>query len=191
MFTFSPGDTTLFREGGTVVSYMATQHFTPTFTPGIYIRAGILIPGPVSNVASIPFYKSTDRVIIEDLVVSENGKNLYRVTKFFTALSPVYNWDGQEVPATARIEELTGNLIRIVKRYLCEENIQAPNGPDTSGVKLGIAQINLIAKNGKGEQTLFVWENTDYTTQVPQLSYATGSKEVFEPVSYGNGTLAL
>ena len=190
LFVFSPGDTTLFREGGTIVSYIATQHFTPTFTPSVYIRAGILIPGIVNNVTSIPFYSTTEKFRLEDLVVSEDGKNIYRVTRFFTAFSPVFNWDGQEVPATARIEELSGRLLRVVSEYVCEENIQAPNGPDTSGVKLGVAQINLLAKNSR-ESTLFIWENTNFSTQVPELSYSTGSKEVFQPVSYGSGTLAL
>jgi hypothetical protein len=190
LFVFSPGDTTLFREGGTVVSYVATQHFTPTFTPSVYIRAGILLPGLVNNVASIPFYSTTEKVRLEDLVVSEDGKNIYRVTQFFTAFSPVVNWDGQEVPATARIEELSNRLIRVVNKYICEENIKAPNGPDTSGIKLGVAQINLLAKNSR-ESTLFIWENTNFSTQVPELSYSTGSKETFQPVSYGSGTLAL
>jgi hypothetical protein len=190
MFVFSPGDMTLFRQQGTVVSYMATQHFSPSFTPGVYVNGGILIPTNEAYGTAIPFFSSVQRPS-EDFILSEDGKNIYRVTSYFTARSPVFNWDGEEVTDTARIEELSGNLIRIVTRYDCEERIAAPNGPDTSGLKLGVAQITLRSKNALGQKTVFVWENTQFSTQVPALSYATGGKEVFDPVSYGNGTLAL
>ena len=190
MFIFSPGDTTLFRQQGTVVSYIATQHFSPSFTPGVYITNGILIPTNDSYGSAIPFFSPVQRPS-EDFILSEDGKNIYRVIGYFTAKSPAFNWDGEAVTDTARIEELSGNLIRIVTLYECENHIAAPNGPDTSGLKLGIAQISLRSKNALGQKTTFVWENTQYSSQVPALSYATGGKEVFEPVSYGNGTLAL
>lgn len=191
MFVFSPGDSTLFRQQSTVVSYVATQHFTPIFTPGVYIAAGILVPSNGSNYSAIPFYTSTNLRRHEDIVLSEDGKNMYRTTRYFTAKSPAFNWDGEEVTDTARIEELSGNLLRIVTRYDCEEQINSPNGPDTSGIKLGIAQITLRAKNALGAQNTFIWENTNFANEVPALSYATGGKEVFKPVSYGDGTLAL
>ena len=191
MFVFAPGDTTLFRQESTVVAYMATAHFTPLFTPGVYIASGVLIPTAGANAAAIPFFESSNVRPHEDFVLSEDGKNIYRVTRFFTAKSPAYNWDGQEVTDTARIEELSGNLLRIVTRYDCEERIKAPNGPDTSGLKLGVAQITLRSKNALGTRSTFVWENTQFFSEVPALSYATGGKEVFSPVSYGDGTLAL
>jgi hypothetical protein len=191
MFVFAPGDTTLFRQQNTVLSYVATKHFSPLFTPAVYINAGILVPTEVSNQTAIPFFASTGLRNFEELVLSENGKNMFRVTKFFTAKSPAYNWDGQEVVDTARIEELSGSLLRVVSLYKCEEQIKAPNGPDTSGIKLGIAQFFLRSKNALGAESVFVWENTDYASEVPALSYATGGKEVFNPVFYGDGTLAL
>jgi hypothetical protein len=191
MFVFSPGDTTLFREGNFVVSYMATRHFTPIFTPGVYISAGILVKSEGESQAAVPFFASTSDRYLEDIVVSEDGRNLYRVTRYFTAISPVVNWDAEEVIDTARIEELSGNLIRIVSRYDCEEQIKAPNGPDTSGIKLGVANITLRPKNALGSASVFIWENTAFFSEVPALSYATGGKEVFKPISYGDGTLAL
>jgi len=191
MFVFSPGDTTLFRESGSVVSYLTTRHFSPVFTPGVYIRAGVLVPSELSGRQSIPFFSATGERPVEDIVISEDGKNVYRTMRYFTASSPVYNWDGEKVTATARLEELSGNLLRVVNKYSCEEQIKAPNGPDTSGIKLGIAQISLTQANLRGNTSTFVWENTDYTTQVPQLSFATASKEALQPVSYGQGTLAL
>jgi hypothetical protein len=79
----------------------------------------------------------------------------------------------------------------VVSRYECEENIQPANGNDTSAIKLGVAQISLRPKNGLGTESMFIWENTNFASQVPALSFATGGKEVFDPVSYGSGTLAL
>ena len=146
MFVFSPGDTTLFRQQNTIISYVATKHFSPLFTPGVYINSGILVPTEASNQTAIPFFASTGTRNFEEIVLSENEKNMYRVTKYFTAKSPAYNWDGQEVVDTARIEELSGNLLRIVNRFECEEQIKAPNGPDTSGIKLGITQLSLRSK---------------------------------------------
>ena len=191
MFVFSPGDTTLFRQQSTIISYMATKHFSPVFTPAIYISAGILVPTEVLNKTTIPFFASTGLRKFEEILLSEDGKNMYRVTRYFTAKSPAYNWDGQEVVDTVRIEELSGNLLRVVTRYVCEEQIKSPNGPDTSGIKLGITQLSLRAKNAIGAQNIFVWENTNFASEVPALSYATGGKEAFNPVSYGDGTLAL
>jgi len=191
MFVFSPGDTTLFRQQNTIISFVSTGHFTPIFTPSVYIDNGILIPTNENTSNAIPFFASTDARDLEDLILSEDGKNLYRAMRYFTAASPAFNWDGQEVVDTARIEELSRNLLRVVSLYECEEQIQSPTGPDTSGLKLGVAQISLRAKNALGANSVFIWENTDSASQVPQLSYATGGKEVFEPVSYGKGTLAL
>jgi hypothetical protein len=191
MFVFSPGDTTLFRQQGTVQSFVSTKHFTPFFTPGVYINNGILIPGGDANSNAIPFFDSSGLRPAEDFVISVDGKNIYRAIRYFNATETVYNWDGLEVPNTARIEELSGNLLRVVAKYVCEERILAPNGPSTSGTKLGIAQITLRSKSSDATISQFVWENANYASQVPQLSYATGAKEVFNLVDYGDGTLAL
>lgn len=191
MFTFSPGDATLFRQQGAILSFVATQHFTPVFNPSVYIDAGILVAADNVTTATIPFFSVVEQRPLENIILSEDGKNLYRVMRYFTARSPVFNWDGQEVPDTSRIEELSGNLLRVVNKYTCEENILAPNGPETSGNKLGVFQITFRAKNAYATATEFVWENTQFASQVPQLSYATDAKEVFQPVSYGEGTLAL
>jgi hypothetical protein len=191
MFVFAPGDVTLFRQQNQVISYVATQHFSPAFTPGVYIENGVLVPGGFVNSNAIPFFGNEGIRPMEDFVISADGKNIYRVMRFFTSGDLAFNWDGVEVPNTARLEELSGNLLRVVTKYICEENILAPNGPATSGLKLGVAQITLQSKSGPGEKSVFVWENTNFSSQVPQLSYATGAKEVFAPVSYGDGTLAL
>jgi hypothetical protein len=191
MFVFSPGDTTLFRQQGTITSYVATKHFSPYFTPGIYIENGVLVPGGDVSSNAIPFFDPSGLRPSEDFVISTDGKNIYRTIRYFNAEPLVYNWDGLEVPNTARLEELSGSLLRVVTKYICEENILAPNGPATSGTKLGIAQIKLRSKSADRAVSMFIWENANYSSQVPQLSYATGAKEVFRPVEYGEGTLAL
>jgi len=191
MFTFSPGDVTLFRENNTVVSYVATKHFSPSFAPGVYIANGVLVPGGFVSNNAIPFYETGDLRLKENFIISEDGKNVYRVMRFFNAEPIVSNWDGLPSPNTARIEELSGNLLRVVVEYLCEESIIAPNGPATSGTKLGIAEIVLRSKSSNLVVTKFIWENTTTFSETPELSYATGAKEIFPPVSYGDGTLAL
>lgn len=191
MFVFSPGDVTLFREGNNIVSYLTTKHFTPVFTPNVYITNGVLIPGGFVTTNAISFFSIDGLRPAEDFVISEDGKNIYRVTRFFNAQQLVVNWDGFEVPNTARIEEVSGNLLRVVNKYLCEESIAAPNGPATSGTKLGVAQLSFRSKSSDLVVSEFIWENTNFFSQVPQLSYSTGSKEVFYPVEYGEGTLAL
>jgi hypothetical protein len=191
MFVFSPGDTTLFRQQGEIPSFLVTKHFTPIFTPPVYISAGVMVPTKNITSDAIPYLSASNDRLLENIVLSEDGKNLYRVMRYFTARSPVYNWDGEEVIDTARLEELGGNLLRIVNKYTCEESILAPSGSDTSGNKLGVFQVFFKAKNSYGSTTKFVWENTQVFSEVPQLSYATDAKEVFQPVSYGDGTLAL
>jgi hypothetical protein len=191
MFIFSPGDVTLFREGNNIVSYLTTKHFTPAFMPSVYIANGVLIPGGFVTTNAIPFFSTEGLRPAEDFVISEDGKNIYRTTRYFNAEQLVFNWDGFEVPNTARIEELSGNLLRVVNKYVCEENVAAPNGPATSGTKLGIAQLSFRSKSSDLVVTEFIWENTNFFSQVPQLSYATASKEIFAPINYGDGTLAL
>jgi hypothetical protein len=190
MFVFSPGNTTLFRNGAAVESYVATRHFSPFFTPGIYIENGLLVLGG-GNQESVPFFDSSGLRPAEDFVISEDGKNVYRTIRYFNAEPTVYNWDGLEVANKARIEELSGNLLRVVVKYLCEERIQPTSGSDTSGIKLGVNQVSLRSKSSDLVVNTFVWENTNYSSEVPQLSFSTGSKEVFRPVEYGEGTLAL
>lgn len=191
MFVFNPGDATLFRQQGTILSYTATQHFTPVFTPLVYIESGVLVPTKNITTDAVPFFAVTEERPVEDLVLSEDGKNFYRTTRYFTAKSPAYNWDGLQTVDTARIEELSGNLLRVVSRYICEDTILSPDGPDTSGTKLGVAQITFRAKNAYETENMFVWENTNSIAEVPQLSYATNAKAAFPAVKYGKGTLAL
>jgi hypothetical protein len=115
------------------------------------------------------------------------------------AFSPnltVTNWTNTTVTNTARIEEYEGNLLRYVDLYACEEKILSQLGRDISAIKLGIAQVTLIPKN-KGrfsnsqEKVVYVWENADSFTEVPQLSWYSGTAYAYQPPDYGDGTMRL
>jgi hypothetical protein len=69
-------------------------------------------------------------------------------------------------------------------------------GKDISAVKLGIAQITLIPKDSgrysnSFPKVIFVWENAETLTEVPQLSYYSGTTYSFTPPDYKQGTLNL
>jgi hypothetical protein len=114
----------------------------------------------------------------------------------FTPADTVVNWTNTTVANTTRNEEYAGNLLRYVDQYISEEAILSQLGRDISAIKLGIAQITIVPKN-KGrfansqEQVKFVWENTSTFSEVPQLSWSSGTSYPYSPPNYGSGTLKL
>ena len=202
MFTFFRGDRTFFRQGSTVLSFTATTNITPLFEFYIYQNNGSFVLTeqgqqteiPIANY--IPFFNPAYNQFAEDTVLSEDGRNLYRVMKAFTPGSTVTNWTNTTVVNTARNEEYAGNLLRYVSKYNCEENILSQLGRDISAIKLGIAQITLIPKdkgrftNSRGN-SVFVWENTPSALVTPQLSWYSGTQYPYTPPTYGEGTLNL
>ena len=121
---------------------------------------------------------------------------MYRVMLAFTPSATAVNWTNTTVTNTARFEEYQGNLLRYVDQYVCEENILSQLGRDISAIKLGIASITVIPKNSgrfsnSDQQAVFVWENTSSATEVPQLSWTSGSLASYSPPNYGTGTLKL
>jgi len=202
MFIFFRGDRTFFRQGSTVLSYTATTNITPLFEFYIYANNGSFVLTaqgqqteiPIANY--IPFFNPAYNQFAEDTVLSEDGRNLYRVMKAFTPGSTVTNWTNTTVVNTARNEEYAGNLLRYVSKYNCEESILSQLGRDISAIKLGIAQITLIPKdkgrftNSRGN-SVFVWENTPSALVTPQLSWYSGTQYPYTPPTYGEGTLNL
>ena len=203
MFTFFKGDQTFFRDGTEIKTYIATESVTPLFEFYIYLNNGVFVPlgeaDPsvfLQNIDYIPYFNPLYSETAEDIVISEDGKNFYRVMKAFTPGLTTVNWTGLTVANTARAEEYEGNLLRIVQAYQCNEQILSQQGEDISSVKLGVAQITIIPKNIKGatidqQQYRYVWENTNSNLEVPELSWAPGSTYVKNPPDYGNGTLSL
>ena len=202
MFRFFKGDRTFFRQGSQVVAYTATTNVHPLFEFYIYLENGIFVEtekyGPnqyeVGNY--IPYFDPAYVLYSEDTVLSEDGRNLYRTMLAFTPSDTVVNWTNTTVVNTARNEEYAGNLLRYVDQYVCEEDILSQLGQDISAIKLGIAQITVIPKNNgrftnSRQQSVFVWENAATLTEVPQLSWYSGTPYQYNPPQYGEGTMKL
>jgi len=202
MFRFFKGDRTFFRQGSQVVAYTATTNVHPLFEFYIYLENGIFVEtekyGPnqfeVGNY--IPYFDPAYVLYSEDTVLSEDGRNLYRTMLAFTPDATVVNWTNTTVVNTARNEEYAGNLLRYVDQYICEEDILSQLGRDISAIKLGIAQITVIPKNNgrftnSRQQSVFVWENAATLTEVPQLSWYSGTPYQDDPPDYGTGTMKL
>jgi hypothetical protein len=202
MFRFWKGDRTFFRQGTTLLSYTATTNVTPLFNFNIYLENGIFAPTAQYNSSQfvadqyIPYFNPAYAQYAEDTIVSEDGKNLYRVMKAFTPNLTVTNWTNTTVVNTARVEEYEGNLLRYVNKYTCEQDILAQLGRDISAIKLGIAQITLVPQNkgrftNDNEQYTYVWENTQTIEETPELSWYTGTTYGYRPPQYGEGTMRL
>lgn len=202
MFTFFTGDRTFLREGSNVISYTATSPVTPLFDFQIYLSSGVFVETSPSESFEIepegyiPLYNPSYSLVAEDTVLSEDGKNLYRVTQAFTPSQTVVNWTGLEEKNTARYEEFAGNLLRYVTMYKCEEEILPQGGKETSSIKLGVASITIIPKNNgrtsnSDSQLTYVWENTSSFAENPQLSWYTSTSFALSPPNYRSGTLAL
>lgn len=202
MFRFFKGDRTFFRQGSQVISYTATTNVHPLFEFYIYLENGIFVeterylPAQFESEDYVPYFDPAYVKYSEDTVLSEDGRNLYRVMLAFTPSSTVVNWTNTTVTNTARNEEYAGNLLRYVDQYVCEESILSQLGRDISAIKLGIAQITIIPKNNgrlsnSRSQSVFVWENAATITEVPQLSWYSGTPYPYSPPDYGTGTMKL
>ena len=202
MFTFFRGDRTFFRQGSKVMAYTATSNVTPLFQFYIYLQNGIFVPtesdplgtSPTDNY--IPYFDPKYAEYAEDTLISEDGRNYYRVMRAFTPSLTDFNWTNTTVVNTARIEEYKGNLLRYVNFYECEQDIFSQLGRDVSAIKLGIAQVTLIPKNSKRfsnslQEITYVWENTSTLAGVPELSWYTGTTYAYNPPNYSTGTLNL
>ena len=202
MFRFFKGDRTFFRQGSSVISYRATTNVHPLFEFYIYLENGIFVqdalyqPAQFESPNYIPYFDPAYVKYSEDTILSEDGRNLYRVMLAFTPEETVVNWTNTTVVNTARIEEFEGNLLRYVNKYACEEAILSQLGRDISAIKLGVAQITIIPKN-KGrftnsrEKLVYVWENAATIGDTPQLSWYSGTPYAETPPDYSEGTMRL
>jgi len=211
MFRFFKGDRTFFRQGSQVISYTATTNVHPLFEFYIYLENGIFVetdkylPTQFASQDYVPFFNPAYVEYSEDTVLSEDGRNLYRVMLAFTPPETVVNWTNTTVVNTARYEEFvpndtgregSGNLLRYVDQYVCEEDILSQFGRDISAIKLGVAQITVIPKNSgrfsnSRNNEVYIWENTASLSEVPQLSWYSGTPYSFTPPNYGTGTMKL
>jgi len=202
MFTFYKGDRTFFRNGNNVQSYTATSNVTPLFDFSIYYKDGVFIETEIFGATAfdseiyIPYFSPEYTLYAEDTVIGGDGRNLYRVMKAFTPQPTVTNWTSMIVNNSARYEEYSGNLLRYVSYYRCEEEILSQFGLETSSIKLGVSQISIVPRNSgrfqnSNQRVTYVWENTSSFTEVPELSWYTGSSFPYLPPNYKEGTLSL
>lgn len=202
MFTFFKGDKTFFRNGSKIQSYTATSSVTPLFNFEIYYNNKIFVETSFSEIGdqsyegSIPFYNPMYSEYAEDTLMDPIGGNYYRVMRAFTPQVTVTSWTGAQSPNSCRYEEYSGNLLRYVVEFVCEEPILPQFGDETSSIKLGACQItiipkNTLASNNKNQKIVYVWESTQSASETPELSWYTGTSFNFSPPSYNNGTLAL
>jgi hypothetical protein len=202
MFTFFSGDRTFFREGSEIFSYTATSAVSPLFDFQVYLKSSIFVDSESVNVdvidpgEYIPFYDPQYSENSEDTIVSEDGKLLYRVMRSFVAPEEVTNWSGTRSENTPRYEEYRGNLLQYVTGYECDDNILSQYGEQTSSIALGNCKITLIPRssNISSETSVsytFVWEKTTGLSEIPELSWFTGTPFPFSPPDYKGGTLAL
>lgn len=202
MFTFFRGDRTYFRSGTTIKSYTATTSVTPLFDFGVYFKNGVFVESGDQSLTYfhtanyIPYYNQSYANHAEDTIVGELDRNIYRVVRAFTPSATATDWAGTTVENNPRLEEYRGNLLRYVTEYTCSEAIQPQYDTETSVIKLGTAQITIIPKNttrtpGSQQNLTYVWEATDTLTEVPELSWYTGTPFAYSPPKYGQGTLAL
>ena len=202
MFRFFKGDTTIFRQGDSVLSYTATTNVSPLFDFSIYVENGVFVltskftENEFLTLPYIPFFNPEYELYAEDTILSEDGRNLYRVIRAFTPTVTVSDWTNTTVTNTARIQEYAGNLLRYVNMYTCDEQILSQYGRDVSAIKLGIAKITMIPKNEERFNNTttsftYVWEKTSTAIETPQLSWFTGTQYPYNPPNYRNGTMAL
>jgi hypothetical protein len=202
MFRFFRGDTTIFRQGSTVLSYTATTNVSPLFDFSVYVENGVFVltseftEGEFLTLPYISYFNPSYALYSEDTILSEDGRNLYRVLRAFSPLPTVTDWTNTVATNTARIQEYAGNLLRYVNMYSCDEQIKSQFGRDISAIKLGIAQVTLIPKseerfNNSSAAYTYVWENAATTSETPQLSWFTGTTYSYSPPNYRNGTMGL
>lgn len=198
LFTFMPGDRTFFREGSEVYSYTATEPVTPLFDFDLYRNSGIFVdsetvsPELLEPGQYLPFFDPENRDYAEDTIEAEDGKSFYRVMRSFIPALEVQDWSGTVVSNNVHYEEYKGNLLRYVSSYSCEEEILPQLGSSTSSLKLGRCQVTLVtASSSSTSKKTYVWEPTSGATEVPKLSWFSGSRFTTQPVNYRNGTLAL
>lgn len=188
LFRFAPGDAALFRNGTVFRQYEATKHVTPLTDLEVYFDNGIFVR--TDKAETVKYYDPTYRY--EDIIIDQNdySQKFYRAIRSFTPPDVVTSWAGQVVD-TPRIEEVFGNLLKIVVASVGSERLLSRLGVQVSTNKLGSATITVTSKANTLASKTFVWESTATRSQPSQLSFYTGTAFPYKPVNYGDGTLAL
>ena len=191
MFRLAPGDVVSFRQESTVKSYTATEHFTPIFSPGVYIKNGVLVESGLSTANRQwvdPEYN------LEDFIYENKGGaiSFYRVISPITPDHETLVWNDLLEDNTPRVEELKQNLLKVVVSSKCGDQIFSRLRDNASSIKLGVTNLTFKSKESLGSFDQYVWEATQYAAQTPSVSFSpTLSSWEYKPVDYRDGTLAL
>ena len=87
---------------------------------------------------------------------------------------------------------MKGRLRKIVVKATCSEKIFSRLRDGASTNKLGVANISFKSKDSIVRGNNYVWESARFATETPSISYSpTITTWEYDPVDYGNGTLAL
>jgi hypothetical protein len=187
MFSFFKGDQTLFRSGSKILVFAAKENVSPIFDFEVYLENGIfeeIVSPSGSSVAYVPFFRRAGEKF-EDILIDENGKNLYRVMRAFVPSTQTEDQFGNTRENTARIEEINGNLLRIVRAFDCSDQL-INNLGDITSMKLGEAVITL--QTASSTKT-FVWGSTNSPQSSPELLFE--GRSLPGTIDYKEGTFAL
>lgn len=185
--------------------YLANEAVTPLFDFEVYYKNNVFTEDNTPKITGeaeryIPFFNPAYANYAEDTIEDKGGRDLYRVMKGFTPAQEVTNWSNTGTQVNSpRYQEFSGNLLRYVSSYSCDEPILPQYDGDTSSIKLGPTSVTLIPKNSSRQTSLpspdqkvvYVWENTESASSTPELSWFTGTTSVLSPPDYGIGTLSL
>ena len=186
LFRLIEGDVVTLIGGRVTKQYEVTTTFTPIFEAAVYTDPvhSFLVERNDLPQSTADFYDRSYNV--ENILFTEStgGLKFFRTMAPFTAPVQKVDYTGSLATNTARNEELYGNLLQIVERATCDENIYSRTGDSASLNSLGATNFRFIPDNGLQYVTQIVIEE-DGTT-----SYSPSVKNI-SPVEYGNGTFAL
>lgn len=189
MFRFAPGDVAAFRSVTEIRTYYATEHVTPLLDLEVYYDNGVFARSVADQ--TVPWYDPLYH--LEDIVFEKKngGIEFFRVTKAFTPPEERPIWNGAEAITSPRLEEIYGNLIKIVSSGTCADAIKSRLRDRASTVKLGTCQINLVSKSLGSSTSTYVFESAPTANISAPLSVFPGESFPYGPVDYGDGTLTL
>lgn len=189
MFRYAPGDVATIRNGSFLRSYRAVKHITPVTDIDVYFKAGIFVEDSLTETVKWidPTYHMED--IIEYTL--DGAKSYYRSTRSFTPSDERKVWYAGTVSNSPRVEEFFGNVLKIVNKASCSENVLARLANHVGTTKLGNLTLKLQSKESNKVTDTLVWESTRFGTDVPSLSTSSLVEGSLDPVDYRDGTLAL
>ena len=189
IFRFAPGDVAAFRNGSETRTYEAVEHVTPILNLEVYFDNGVFKRSDLTETVKYvdPAYQ------YESVIFQESNSEVvfYRSTRSFTPTDTKIVWNGTTFPNSLRLEEIQRNTLKFVELAVGVESIKSRLRDSASTVKLGTCQLNIKSKNVGSTTGTYVWENTNTAVAAPKLSYYPGTAFPYEPVDYGDGTLAL